>query len=169
MKVFIDTEFTGLFKNSQLISIGCVDENGYNFYAVLNDFDLRQVDEWIQKNVIDHLYDLPPTIIGNKKGVTSALEEWLKARSTESEQIEIWSDTLAYDWVHFCDLWENARNLPNYIYYIPFDLATLFKIKNIDPDINRVKFSGFNGNTLIHNALSDAQIIRECYNKLMEI
>jgi len=30
--------------------------------------------------------------------------------------------------------------IPSNVYYIPFDVCTLFKIKNVDPDINREEF-----------------------------
>jgi len=39
MKIYFDTEFTGLHKNTTLISIGCVAENGKTFYAELTDYD----------------------------------------------------------------------------------------------------------------------------------
>ena len=49
MKIFFDTEFTGLHKNTTLISIGLVAENGDKIYAELNDYDKSQIDEWLQK------------------------------------------------------------------------------------------------------------------------
>ena len=52
MRIFFDTEFTGLHQNTTLISIGCIDENGRTFYAESTDYDRSQVDDWIQKNVI---------------------------------------------------------------------------------------------------------------------
>ena len=55
MKIFFDTEFTGLHKNTTLISIGLFDENGRNFYAEFNDYDESQCDDWIQDNVIKYL------------------------------------------------------------------------------------------------------------------
>ena len=61
MKIFFDTEFTGLHKNTTLISIGLVAENGDKIYTELNDYDKSQIDEWLQKNVIDNLmYDGRP-------------------------------------------------------------------------------------------------------------
>ena len=39
MKVFFDTEFTGLHRNTTLISIGLVSEDGRTFYAEFNDYD----------------------------------------------------------------------------------------------------------------------------------
>lgn len=62
MEVFFDTEFTGLHKNTTLISIGLVDENDNCFYGVMTDFDVKQVDSWINDNVIKNLF---PTTIGN--------------------------------------------------------------------------------------------------------
>lgn len=56
MKVFFDTEFTGLHKNTTLISLGCVDENGRTFYAEFTDYDKSQVDDWINENVIKKPY-----------------------------------------------------------------------------------------------------------------
>ena len=45
MKIFFDTEFTGLHKNTTLISIGCIDEAGRTFYAEFIDYDRSQYDE----------------------------------------------------------------------------------------------------------------------------
>ena len=81
--------------------------------------------------------------------------------------IEVWSDCLSYDWVLFNQLFEN--NLPNNIYYIPFDICTLFKIKNIDPDISREEFTENKIKSKKHNALHDAFVIKECYDKLILI
>ena len=42
MKVFFDTEFTGLHQNTTLLSIGLVAENGRSFYAEFMDYDYGQ-------------------------------------------------------------------------------------------------------------------------------
>lgn len=69
MRIFFDMEFTGLHQRTSLISIGCVSEDGQHFYAELDDFDLSQVDDWIQENVIDHLWKHNPNEIVTR-GVT---------------------------------------------------------------------------------------------------
>lgn len=171
MKVFFDTEFTGLHQNTTLISIGLIAENGNTFYAEFTDYDRTQVDSWIEENVISNLY-LPYeskgsyeefTIRDSKDFVKLFLYEWL----SQFDTVEIWSDCLAYDWVLFNEIFGHAFNIPKNVYYIPFDICTLFKIKGVDPDISREEFSGINGEK--HNALYDAKVIKACYEKLMFI
>jgi hypothetical protein len=190
MRVFFDTEFTGLHKDTTLISIGCISQDGRIFYAELNDYDESQVDDWIRDNVIANLRFAPPregeqeyylksryidsipltqmfnlAMRGNRQEVAFNLHEWL----LQFDSVEMWSDCLSYDWVLFNDLFGHAFNIPDNVYYIPFDICTLFKIKGIDPDINRESFAGFKDKTYKHYALHDALVIRECYNKLMEV
>jgi hypothetical protein len=177
MNLYFDTEFTGLHKNTTLISIGIISEDGKTFYAELNDYDKSQVDEWIQSNVIDNLYLKPVDIgkidmideeynvVGNKEYIKQVLSYWL----TQFNDIEIWSDCLAYDWVLFNDLFGHAFNMPDNVCYIPFDICTLFKIKGIDPDINREEFINNSIKGKKHNSLYDAKVIRACYKKLINI
>jgi hypothetical protein len=84
------------------------------------------------------------------------------------EYVEIWSDCLSYDWVLFCELFGGAMKVPDFIYYIPFDICTLFHSKGIDPDVSREDFAGASGaiDKQKHNALWDAWIIKGCYDKL---
>lgn len=185
MKVFFDTEFTGLHKETTLISIGMISEHGDFYYAEVTDFDYRQVDSWISDNIIDNLHFLNKGVYaaqiavhgqcemddgyaGPKEEVAKMVRGWLESMSRKyGEKLEMWSDCLAYDWVLFCDLFGHAFNIPENIYYIPFDICTLFKIKGIDPDINREEFTGVQGNK--HNALFDAGTIKACYEKLMKM
>jgi hypothetical protein len=184
MKIFFDTEFTGLHKATTLISIGFIAEDGNTFYAEFTDYNKSQVNDWIQDNVIDNLKILTSgkaaahvalhghweerihpkewNVAGDKAYIKDALNEWLK----EYTNVETWSDCLAYDWVLFNDIFGTAFDIPQNVYYIPFDICTLFKVKGIDPDINREAFAGIDGNK--HNALHDAKVIKACYEKMME-
>lgn len=54
--MFFDTEFTGLRKNTTLISLGIVSEDGRKFYAEFLDYDPKQCDKWIKENVISNLF-----------------------------------------------------------------------------------------------------------------
>jgi len=178
MKIFFDTEFTGLHKGTSLISIGLISEDGKTFYAELTDYDETQVDEWLRENVIKNLFlkekertiseclkasitDGIVEVYGNGEYVKETLRLWLE----QFDKVEMWSDCLAYDWVLFNDIFGHAFNIPSNVYYIPFDICTLFKIKGIDPDISREEFAGIDGQK--HNALHDAKVIKACYEKLM--
>lgn len=181
MRIYLDTEFTGLHKGTTLISLGMVSEDGMTFYAEFNDYDKSQVDEWLEENVIKNL-KFKDTIYhscsvsefgtkfnklemkGNKDEVKFMLIKWLK----QFDEIEIWSDCLSYDWVLFNDIFGHAFDLPEHINYIPFDICTLFKIKKIDADISREEFIGHSIEGDKHNALYDAQVIKRCYEILNE-
>ncbi|KRN84193.1 hypothetical protein IV75_GL000903 [Carnobacterium maltaromaticum] len=190
MKVFMDTEFTGLHKGTTLISIGLVSENGESFYAELTDYDKSQVDVWLQENVIDNLilakdpaydgygtsmWDLQTnatTAKGTNEIIKYRLSEWfsdLGGRDKKLEKIEIWSDCLAYDWILFNNIYGDAFGIPDDVYYIPFDICTAFKLKGIDPDISREEFIANSVEGDKHNALYDAKVIKACYEKLMEV
>ena len=177
VKVFFDTEFTGLHQNTSLISMGLVSENGDTFYAEFNDYKEEQCDDWIKKNVIANLkYRHKPSFIfndgseeltmrGNTNDIRDQLEHWLK----DVGSVELWSDCLAYDFVLFNELWGGAFKVPSNVYYIPFDICTMFKIKYIDPDISREAFSGMTEESDKHNALWDARVIKACYDRLEKI
>jgi len=120
MKVFFDTEFTGLHQNTTLISIGLIAEDGRTFYAEFTDYDKSQVDDWIQNNVIANLIvhpdrefyqrvtDRDAIYKGPSNFIRSVLEDWLE----QFEQVEMWSDCLSYDWVLFNQLFGHAFNIP---------------------------------------------------------
>lgn len=176
-KIFFDCEFTGLHQKTTLISIGLVSECGKTFYAEFNDFDKAQCDAWIRDNVISKLlmycghYKNTPVLEGARElafcadaeSVKIQLAGWLE----QFEEVEIWSDCLSYDWVLFCNIWGHAFNVPKNVYYIPFDICTLFKMKGINPDISREEFAKMDSKGNKHNALFDAQVIKKCYENLI--
>lgn len=171
IKVFFDTEFTGLHQNTTLISIGLISECGKTFYAELTDYDKSQVDDWINQNVISNLTMTEANnaafldswrLVADIKTVKEALLLWFE----QFEEVEIWSDCLSYDWVLFNQIFGHAFNIPKNIYYIPFDICTLFKQKGIDPDISREEFSDMKNESQKHNALWDAKVIKRCFELL---
>ena len=70
------------------------------------------------------------------------------------------------------------KHLYNIQYYDFYDLHTIFKLKGIDPDINRRVYAfGYESDSYpvpdwlegsVHNALYDAYVNMLCYDKLME-
>jgi hypothetical protein len=181
-KLFFDTEFTGLHQNTTLISIGIVAETNQTFYAEFTDYAITQVDDWLKENVIAKLNhpkgDVSDCIVtedrsndmlvyGTTKEIKTYLEKWI----AQFESVEMWSDCLSYDWVLFNQIFGHAFNIPKNVYYIPFDICTLFKVKGIDPDVNREKFGCGEVYSEMpkHNALWDAKVIKMCYEKLTKL
>lgn len=197
VKLFFDMEFTGLHQKTTPISLGVVSENNRTFYAEFTDYDVNQVDSWINANVIEHLIlkDLSiPQIAekntynqvyykGNKDAVAHRFLRWLK--DLGHTKYEFWGDCLSYDWVLFTQLFGGALNIPNNIYYIPYDISSLLKLMNMDPDITRervviehegkLKKMGYNQTQTIalakeisakHNSLYDALVIKMWHDLL---
>ena len=175
-KIFFDTEFTGLHQNTTLISIGLVSECGKTFYAEFNDYDFKQVDDWLKENVIDNLQyngifqklDETKNSI-SYKSTTENIREKLTTWLEQFGEVEIWSDCLSYDWVLFNQIFGHAFNIPKNVYYIPFDICTLFYAKGIDADISREVFAEMSEGSQKHNALWDAKVIHQCFVKLQGV
>lgn len=180
MNLYYDSEFTGLHQNTSFISLAMVADDGQAFYAEFTDYDKSQCDDWIKQNVLAHTRWINQPVAatgqwqeeeltlcyGDSAAIKSALNDWL----APYQAIEIWADCPAWDWVLFCELFGGAFHIPRQIYYLPFDLVTLFKSRGVDPDTNRADFSGVASSgkqRQQHNALHDAQMLRGCYQKLM--
>ena len=178
--IFYDSEFTGLHQSTTLISVGFVSETGAEFYAEFNDYDPNQCDEWIKQNVLAHTRWLQQPeqqafaiqegslnlCYGDKAFITERLTKWLN----QFPAIHVWADCLAWDWVLFCELFGGALHIPQHIFYMPFDLATLFQASGLDPSTPRAEFSEMSGGGgHQHNALWDAKVVQACHNKLLNM
>ena len=193
MKIFFDTEFTGLHKNTTLISVGLIDENGRTFYAEFSDYDESQCDEWIHENVIKHLkwskegpienfgnYDDMNHIemCGDKNYVKMQLEQWL----SKYEEVELVSDCCHYDMVLFIDIFGGAFDIPSNVNPVCHDInQDIAKHYNISErkafDLSRERIietyneliKTYLPNEVIeiegdkHNSLYDAKVIKEIY------
>lgn len=154
MKLFFDTEFTGLHKNTTLISIGIISELGDCFYGICKDYDVTQVNDWIEDNVLNNL-ELSQDLIdclgmvtiakGTKEQVKNALLDWLDEISMgEPMDFELVSDVCHYDMTLFVDMFETAFDLPDCIcpccYDINPDIASYMRISMKDAfDYSREK------------------------------
>lgn len=182
-KLYFDTEFTGLHKDTSLISIGIIDEYGNKFYGEITDYNKTQVDKWIQENVIYNLYVnkiisygcTRPGIEGEtislaEKDITRIhLTNWLK----QYETIEWVSDVCHYDFVLLIDLlYGHALNMPYgkhnaACHDINQDIARYYNISEIEAfdksreDILKEHDITIEGKK--HNALYDAKVIKAIY------
>ena len=183
MKIFFDTEFTGLHKNTTLISIGLVTENGKTFYAEFTDYDESQCDDWIKENVISHLSNkgargfvatscidgINTRVIGNKSYVQDQLKVWFSRFN--NEKIELVSDVCHYDMVLFIDIFGSAWDIPNNInpacHDINQDIARYYEIDEVEAfDYSREQIlenCDYHIEGDKHNALYDAKVIKFIY------
>ena len=182
MKIFFDTEFTGLHKNTTLISIGMIDENKRSFYAEFTDYDESQCDDWIKENVINHLrrkgthnlymeaYDRinkETSIVGTKSQIKEKLEDWLSIY----DEVELVSDVCHYDMVLFIDLFGTAFDLPRCInpacHDINQDIARYYEFSEKEAfDFSREELLQNNAITIEgdkHNSMYDAKVIKKIY------
>lgn len=175
---FLDCEFTTLTQDARLISLALYHSRDSYFYAEMNDVDYETLSPWLKENVVKHLlFKEENTKIesdknrvklkGSPSDVRTKLADWI----AQHEDMEIWADVLAYDWVLFCELFGGAECIPKNICYIPFDLATLFRIRAQNPDTDRFQFVSDlltdNERVFRHHALSDALVGKLCYDRLM--
>lgn len=189
---YIDTEFTGLRKDTDLISVGISSPSGDVFYAELNDYDSNKVNDWIEENVIAKLAynEVPQTLTetvnedgtldiymkGNRDDVREAMLDWLERTSLPGAKWQFIGDVCQYDKMVIDDLFGGALNLPERMSRTWIDindmLAEALDI-TVDKafDISRVDFVK---NTRIvedeffqqHNALNDAIIIQAIHESL---
>jgi hypothetical protein len=176
MLIFFDTEFTGLYKDAKLISIGLVSQDGKRFYWEMDkNYYKDEVNEWVKKNVIPNLIssntnaDLSISNFGygDKLSLKVALSNWLY----QFDNVQLVSDVCHFDMVLFIDIFGSAFDLPPNIsptcHDINQDIARYLNITEREAfDINREEFAGVEKSKIKHNALWDAEIIKKCYEKI---
>lgn len=187
MRLFFDTEFTGLHKGTTLVSIGIVAENGQRFYAEFSDYDESQCDDWIKENVLNHTIlagndtlaarlgeDSNATVIlGSKSDIRYELGEWLK----QFDGVQFVSDVNHYDFVLLIDIFGTAFDLPGNVsaacHDINQDIARHYGIsekeafdKSREDIVSELCGQQIEGEK--HNSLYDAEVIKSIYSEICE-
>lgn len=105
MKIFLDTEFLerGRFKPVTLISLALVAEDGREYYAESNEFDVVDATPWLKEHVVPHLS-------GPAKQVAQIANE-VRAFCGPGKP-EFWGYYCDYDWVVFCQIFGSMVDLP---------------------------------------------------------
>lgn len=185
MRLFFDTEFTGLHKDTTLISIGVVAENGQKFYAESADYDESQCDDWIRENVLKHttlggndwlaarLGEDSNTLVvlGGLGDIQYELGEWLK----QFDSVQFVSDVCHYDFVLLIDIFGTAFDLPKNVsavcYDINQDIARHYGIsgreafdKSREDIVSELCGQRIEGEK--HNSLYDADVIKAIYEEI---
>ena len=179
MFIYFDTEFTGLQKNTDLISIGMIAEDGKTFYAEFMDFDESKCDDWIKENITSELLHVrypeiweegvaDKQVVGTKKEVMYALNDWLQ----QFPEIQFVSDVCHYDFVLLIDLFGSAWDLPQNVspvcHDVNEDIRRLwglndFQAFNVSREEFLEKYDRQIPDGKKHNSLYDAKVIRLCH------
>lgn len=186
MNLFFDTEFTGLHKDTTLVSIGIVADSGKKFYAEFSDYDESQCDDWLKENVLKHTIlegnetltkmlgeDSDTTVIlGGVVEIRYELGEWLK----QFDEVQFISDVCHYDMVLLIDIFGGAFDLPRNVsavcHDINQDIAEHYGIsereafdKSREDIVSELCGSFIAGDK--HNALYDAEVIKAIYKEVV--
>ena len=109
MRFFYDCEFIEDGRTIELVSIGVVDVNGREFYAVSTEFDPARAIEWVRLNVLDKL---PAPADAAWRSRARIRDDLLAFLTEPQEPIELWAWMAGYDHVALAQLWGDMRSLP---------------------------------------------------------
>jgi 3'-5' exoribonuclease-like protein len=109
VRFFYDCEFIEDGLTIELVSIGVVDLEGREFYAVSTEFDERRAGPWVRANVLPKLPSPGDRAWRSRAAIRDDLLGFLTA---PGEEIELWAWIAAYDHVALCQLWGAMPALP---------------------------------------------------------
>lgn len=148
MNVYFDTEFTGLNRTAQLISIGMIAGSGEKFYAEFTDFNENLCDDWVTENVVKKTYNGgnkelaklggelldrstdswemyeyfesgDMIIDGSSNYIRDRLTKWL----SQFDKVQLVSDVCHYDMTLLCNLFGGSFNLPKNVSPVCYDIC----------------------------------------------
>ncbi len=112
MRYFFDTEFIEDGLTIDLVSIGVVDEDGREYYAVSTEFDPSKAGPWVRANVLAKLPSPASPAYRSRASIRESLLEYLLAPGGD---VELWAWYAAYDHVALAQLWGSMPTLPRAI------------------------------------------------------
>jgi 3' exoribonuclease, RNase T-like len=124
VRYFYDCEFIEDGRTIELVSIGVIDTEGREFYAVSTEFDPDRAIPWVRRNVLDKLPSPADPAWRSRERIRTDLLAFLLA---PSEPIELWAWMSAYDHVALCQLWGDMRALPRAIPRFTHELRQLWE------------------------------------------
>ncbi len=124
MRYFYDCEFIEDGTVITLVSIGVVDENGREFYAVSTEFDPARAIDWVRRHVLNQLPSPSSPAWRSRDRIRDDLLEYLLE---PAEPIELWAWMASYDHVVLAQLWGDMRALPRQIPRFTHELRQLWE------------------------------------------
>lgn len=180
MRYFYDTEFRTDDKYLEPISIGMVDENDKEFYAVFNsnefDFDLAWQDEWLKENVLISIYEehegtRDDASYENVRGVFDVYgqsKEEIKQgiiAYVGDETPEFYDYYGAHDWTIFCFIFSGMLELPENYPMFSMDLKQMMESLELTKEWKQEVCPDPEGE---HNALIDAKWNKDLFDCIIE-
>ena len=134
-RYFYDCEFIEDGRIVDLVSIGVVDEQGREFYAVSTEFDPARAVPWVRRNVLDRLPSTGSPVWQSRLAIRDGLYEFLvePLRKGEADDLELWAWYAAYDHVALAQLWGPMPSLPREIPRFTKDLRQLWDDRGRPP------------------------------------
>jgi len=160
--IFMDGEFTGLFSDgTEFLSIGLIKPDGEELYLELSEYDESKINDWTRENVL-------PYLTSDEKVTKDEARERIREFVGKGKPFLL-ADANQFDWMGICGLFGVYDQPFN---YLPIDFVTILFANGVDPDIDRrqlaksfgIDVSGYRK----HNALDDARVLKETYEKIIE-
>lgn len=157
MKLFLDSEFTQLNRETKLISLALVSEAGDEFYVELTDtYRIEDCSDFVIRHVL-------PQLSQHRYGMSFAKAQaalTIFLGSFEGQMLDVCSDAPDWDWNFFCQLASVDHKWPSHIVSRPTNLIHLFRHLEAD-DIGDLALP-----ELPHHALLDARLLADLYQRL---
>jgi len=164
----LDCETNGLYGDCFAVGVIILSPEG----LIIDKFSgISQVEEvtndWVKENVLPELSGLK--IFSTRKQMRDAFWEfWIKHKESCICISDIGAPVESgfFKQCVLDDLDNRQWNAP----YPLHEVATLLFAKGIDPDINRIEYSGINTETIKqHNPVDDAYVSGLCWIKALEV
>lgn len=163
MKFFYDAEFLERVNEIFPISIGIVADEPNSFgetfyYAVIVDAQWETIikDEWIRENVIPNLGK--NTAFKFRSQIAQEIRNFIASYGDKREDHELWAYYGAYDHVALSQIYWRMLDIPEPVPMYTNDIMTLAHMHGLpDPQLDSD-----------HNALKDAEHVREAYKRIMK-
>jgi len=130
LRYFYDCEFIEDGQTISLVSIGFVDENGREFYAVSTEFDPGKAIDWVRRHVLGQL---PAPADPAWRSRNTIRDDLLAYLLEPGEPIELWAWMASYDHVVLAQLWGDMRALPRRLPRFTHELRQLWEQAGCPP------------------------------------
>ncbi len=162
--IFFDTEFTFLdARKGELLSLGLVKDSGEELYLEFEQPPHDRMDPWVIEHVLP---SLSGTVV-SKDEAKAQIREFVGP-----DRPYLMAYVNQFDSIYWYDLFSDPQKHP--AFWIPIDFASILFAHGFDPEsmghqdfFDRIGVNRSNYNTRGHNALEDAQLLKEVYSRFM--